>query len=767
MLPKKQSPKTPPSFGGGDKNKKAAIPVWGTTGKDKVTGLPMFRAPGFAGSGTIISRVKNLKTKDLAFITAGLAVLVMAPLAEYMISSPDDQSGVLREGFDQKGGLFPDGSSPYENGVAGIAPGGLMGQDSDVITPLNVRDPSSLIMSPGGKRTPPAAPTASPALPKKPKSGWKDAIAAAKRGATKAVKKAGGLPRPNAKLKGALKDWRSTVSGASRGGGPTARLTAPSSKGLFSGPRVANSLTRAQGLPGLNGGRRSTTGGGSRPDLYGGGRYGGAGTSGTGVAANTFGPGGVNGNGFGPGSGGPGSQKSGKGPGASSTKDSRSLGESLAFLRAKKEMDKAIDLKWKKKEYNELGRKKMLEKTAVQTAQQAFMKVLEKLLEKPEAAKAGSPSGSPSGTPPGGKPDQKRTDTRAPSTSPRPPGEREGESQIVEVEALSPAAHTNLKIGQTAQNELSNTLIQIHRGTKEDGDPPKVKDAVKGKPAEQKIEIAKIAPADPESKINAALTPGKEAVAGVKTNLEGINAPDVADLAGHVGPDTMTLANGAKGKLGAAITEGRKQAEIAVTAADQAVAALALTVTADTAAGTTMKDPLATTADAGIATIQGVGATTTAHEAAENDTGRQEAVDDAATAIEPFADALGTTTRPVSEAGTAVRSAAESATAAQESITPVVESGVEAFVTQIAAADSAIEAFAKKVAEGRVELTKQGDTPDPKLKVAVPAAEAKLKIMVAQAAALRQQAQGLQTGSTNVKNAADAMVTFLVAPEPS
>ena len=113
--------------------------------------VPM-KVRGLQGATTLMDRLKRLRKKDMAFIVAGLSVLLMAPVAEHFIMSPEDESGVLKQGFSTPGGeagLFPDGSSIYEAGTGGFSPGGLYGQGTDVITPLNVRDPAALVMGPG------------------------------------------------------------------------------------------------------------------------------------------------------------------------------------------------------------------------------------------------------------------------------------------------------------------------------------------------------------------------------------------------------------------------------------------------------------------------------------------------------------------------------------------------------------------------------------------------------------------------------------------
>ncbi|TBR19950.1 hypothetical protein EPO15_13815, partial [bacterium] len=116
----------------------AALPLWTSNSSDKLVGMPLFRGAG-QKSNSLLGRLKALKTKDMAFIGAGLAVLVMAPLAEYLISEGEDTDKALTQGFAQNGMQFPGVGDPSEPGIMGLARGGVPGDASDVITPLNAR----------------------------------------------------------------------------------------------------------------------------------------------------------------------------------------------------------------------------------------------------------------------------------------------------------------------------------------------------------------------------------------------------------------------------------------------------------------------------------------------------------------------------------------------------------------------------------------------------------------------------------------------------
>lgn len=439
----------------------APLPMWSSGSPDKLAGLPMFRGAALK-SNSVFGRLKNLKTKDVAFIGAGLAVLIMAPLAEYLVSESGDPASTLSPGFDQKGGVFANSADPAEMGLNQLARGGLLGENPDVITPANYRDPSSLIMAMGGeKETPAAAPEVKRDAPKD--NVWDKVVSSAKSGASTAARKVG-LPKPGGRLAGALNGLRSLSGGSTSA--KSSNLSAPDSKGLFSSPRNENHLAGTQSVPGYRGaGSRSPaagTGGGGGFD----GRPGGFGGPGGGSAGDVMG-GGIAGGGKGAGqSGGDGDPS--KSPSGSSTKDNKALGESLEFLRRKMEMEKALDLKWAKKKYDELERKKLIEQTLIQTAQQAFLKVLDKLLEgKKDGEKGGGGGGSPGGggggeKPPAGKPEAP-PDAGLPGGAsarlgkPTPPAQASDSTQGEASSRETGAASTRM-VGQLTSQPLSDLL---------------------------------------------------------------------------------------------------------------------------------------------------------------------------------------------------------------------------------------------------------------------------------------------------------------------
>ncbi|MFA5141085.1 MAG: hypothetical protein WC728_17800 [Elusimicrobiota bacterium] len=348
---------------------------------------------------TFFFRVRGFKGKELAFIVAGFAMLALAPIAEFLLTSPDEKVGGLRQGFDQKGVDYGGPGSPFEDGIARIAPGNLLGQIAESISPLTARDPVSLILSPQTDEGQPEAEEASPprrAPPPKRESGWKDAISAAKKGTREAAKRVR-LPVPSARLAGKLSGI-SGLSGGSGGSASAMSLSAPVSKGLLSRVATQDHLSRVQATSDYRGGpgrRSGAAGTGHLPGAYLDAKKvisGGGAISGTGGGNAPSGSGSISGGGSGSGSGG--MNRSGNDPSSSgksgtsvsSTADARNIQpkekkESLAQMAKKMNMEQAIKLKWDKKRYDQIERKKMKEQIMMQTASQAFLKVLDKFLE--------------------------------------------------------------------------------------------------------------------------------------------------------------------------------------------------------------------------------------------------------------------------------------------------------------------------------------------------------------------------------------------------
>ncbi|MBI4060297.1 MAG: hypothetical protein HY403_02585, partial [Elusimicrobia bacterium] len=188
----------------------------------KDTQKPQMKIKGLGAGLTLFDRLKQFKKKDLAFILAGLGTLFMAPLAEHFMMAPENGDGQLQQGWGKGGAgsnLFGGGSSPYESGNNSIAQGGAIGGGGDIITPLNVRDPSALVMGPSAAQQPPAG-SAAPAVAPRSETDYKDALAgAASRAASAAVKRAP-LPVPKVALGGSgLRGLGVAGGGSSASGG--------------------------------------------------------------------------------------------------------------------------------------------------------------------------------------------------------------------------------------------------------------------------------------------------------------------------------------------------------------------------------------------------------------------------------------------------------------------------------------------------------------------------------------------------------------------
>jgi hypothetical protein len=329
---------------------------------------PQVKLRGLGSGLTLFDRFKQFKKKDLAFILAGLGTLFMAPLAEHFAMSPESADGTLQQGWGgghpggmgatgNAGDIFGGGNGPYEPGTTGLAPGGPTGGGSDVITPLNVRDPSALVMGPGATQQPPtnsvAPQTPPPTAPTHSDSDLKDALAASAAGVGAAAKKAL-LPVPKISLGNNALRGLGAVSGGSTA---AASLGPISSKGLA--PDTAaqvGGLTNVRPTANFRGVARGpgSGGGGAIENLKKAAENAAGAFNRTGAAnglanaASQAIPTG-DGHGFG-GLGQGGIAHNDKGPGGNSMKDTKNPGESLEFMREKMEMQKRLDLEWKKKE---------------------------------------------------------------------------------------------------------------------------------------------------------------------------------------------------------------------------------------------------------------------------------------------------------------------------------------------------------------------------------------------------------------------------------
>ncbi|MDP3542193.1 MAG: hypothetical protein Q8T11_06935 [Elusimicrobiota bacterium] len=318
---------------------------------------PQVKIKGMGAGLTLFDRLKQFKKKDLAFILAGLGTLFMAPLAEHFMMAPENGDASLQQGWGKggpSGSFFGSGSSPYETG--GMAPGGAIGGSGDIITPLNVRDPSSLVMGPGGMQQPPAgsaAPAAPPpTAPSRSDEDYKDALkGAASRAASAAVKKAP-LPIPKVALGGSGLRGLGVASGGSSASGGSMPV-GPAAGSVGGGGNSGLRLVRnTPGFKGVAGSRSPTGGTGLDNTKKAGANAGdafnraGSAAAGLNAAANEQIP--TGGSGFGGGGqGGAGANDkpgSGTGPGGS-----KSVGESLAFLRAKQRQEEELKLEFEKR----------------------------------------------------------------------------------------------------------------------------------------------------------------------------------------------------------------------------------------------------------------------------------------------------------------------------------------------------------------------------------------------------------------------------------
>lgn len=412
-LPKKEA--APPAEAKEEK-KGGGIPLFGKAGAKPPTfggapsggGTPSLKIRGLAGGPrTLLERLKQFQKKDLVFIASGMGVLFLAPLAEHFMMSPT-QDGALKGGFDDKrsGSMFGPDVGVQEVGTGLASPGGLYGASTDVITPLNVRDPSALVMAPGASQVqpPPAATTVAPpaASGSRDTGGWKDALSAAKSGAEKGAEAA----KPSAfrapgNLAGALRGL-SALSGGSYGGGPTFNLGAPNASNVPNRSGEGGRLSQVKSAPGYKGvGQRGLDSGGGGAEAL---------RKAAENQGNLFNrPGSASGNldaaareaiptGSGAGGGGPGSGGENKGGSGSTSKDNKALGESLAYLRMKMEMEKEMDLKWSKKKWKEFEFPKMiyeeLTKSAIQNiAGKGMFEPLGKAMAGAWAAAAGKTAG--------------------------------------------------------------------------------------------------------------------------------------------------------------------------------------------------------------------------------------------------------------------------------------------------------------------------------------------------------------------------------------
>jgi len=319
-----------------------------------------------SGPRTLLERMKSFRKKDLLFILSGLGVLVAAPLAEHLMVG--QQPSGLTQGWDNKNGLpggFGGGTSPYEPGINGLAPGQAAGGNGDIITPFNARDPASLILSPDAAAQPPVGSSNAPADNGNGQGNgqapWKNVLAQAGGNAAGAATQSAGLPlAPPALGDGVFGDH-----------GPANSTSASYTPPPISASNVPNRAAGNDSLGQVHGGGvtgaspYSMTSGGSPEGLKSAANQAGAyfnrptsAAGGLEKAASVNMPGGGSGS---SGAGAGGSQAD-KGFGQDSNKGSKSAGESLAEKAAEQNQQHAIDLYWKKLEEQQMAPIKLQEK---------------------------------------------------------------------------------------------------------------------------------------------------------------------------------------------------------------------------------------------------------------------------------------------------------------------------------------------------------------------------------------------------------------------
>ncbi|MBI5594823.1 MAG: hypothetical protein HY928_01910 [Elusimicrobia bacterium] len=318
------------------------------------------RRPASPGAAAGKARWKTL-SRDAALLSAALAALLAVP---FLISDAPDRHEAADEASLHPFGPGSQGMAgePGDAGAGLLAPGSPLGRPSDVITMLDAPDPLAMVLRAGGRAA--DAPAPAPTSDGLKRTDWMKVVAsAAPRGAAAAARKAG-LPRPTARLAGALARMAQSAGGSGSGaavksGLPAApRLSAPSSAGLAPRAPIQDSLRlRAEPSAFLASAKRPDSavpllasadrrmgpaGAGRPPDLRD------ALTTASGRVARGR-------PGAGPRADGPDARTA-----ASTAKDERKTPESLERKRAELEMQKAIDLKYKKKEFAQIERPKMM-----------------------------------------------------------------------------------------------------------------------------------------------------------------------------------------------------------------------------------------------------------------------------------------------------------------------------------------------------------------------------------------------------------------------
>ncbi len=186
------------------------------------------KTPAFSrAAGGIMERLKGLSRRDLGLVALGISALVMAPVAEFMMSRPPMDNS-LTAGFGTRDASAA--ASLYEPGIHGLSQGSPDGS-GEVIVPLSARDPLSLILG-ASKPAPPSMPSSLP-----PSGGFRDAVRDSGREAFAAAVKSAGAPTVIPKMQTALRGMSSFF-----GGGESSRTS-----GALSGGQISASAKKASG----------------------------------------------------------------------------------------------------------------------------------------------------------------------------------------------------------------------------------------------------------------------------------------------------------------------------------------------------------------------------------------------------------------------------------------------------------------------------------------------------------------------------------------
>lgn len=329
-------------FGKKNKDKKISPAFLNTSSVFKKTSSLGKTSSFSKTAGGFIGRLKNLSKKDIAMVVVGIGTLAIAPVAEHFLSKPTNDN-LLTSGF---GSREPIGSaSIYEPGINSLSvgsPGGI----GDVVTPLSVRDPLSLII--GAKKK---APVKAPAAPP---SKYRDTLKDVAKNSFSSASRSAGAPVVIPKMQGGLRSMGSFMgSGGTRTSGIIPKGSILNSAKKASSKTARRSAAGAKASADYKG--VSSTPKGSSKDTYEqlrnkAGRSAGHFTDGSAVtgvdkaAAEAVNIKGAGSRGYG------GKGDKTKGPSNSSIKNSRSRsGETLAEMAAKQRQQKALEWEFYKK----------------------------------------------------------------------------------------------------------------------------------------------------------------------------------------------------------------------------------------------------------------------------------------------------------------------------------------------------------------------------------------------------------------------------------